>query len=189
MQMSADDHQDDDANYRGLLGNHSSWLRSVIVARLGTAEGVDDVLQEVNVAAIEQKAPLREPAALRAWLFQVAVRQSLLFRRKAGRYRKLIGRAESRHVMEDAEDLNPLGWLLSTERRGLIREALQELQGRDRELLVLKYVERWTYREIARHCGSTERAIESRVHRARASLRTLLARRNVVETDRVETDQ
>ena len=58
---------------------------------------------------------------------------------------------------------------------------------RDRELLVLKYVEGWSYRRIAEHRGSTERAIESRVHRARGRLRAVLTQLRVVDADQKET--
>lgn len=160
-----------------------SWLRSVIIARLGSAEGADDVLQEVRVAAIEQKAPLREPGALRSWLFQVAVRQSLLFLRRVGRYRRLLARAattmdDSRHTSE----MDGLRWLLHGERRQLIRQALREIDGRDRELLVLKYLEGWSYQQIAEVRGSSVRAVESRVCRARARLRQRLRQLEILDT-------
>lgn len=176
-----------DPEISSLLSTHRTWLRSVIVARLGSSDGADDVLQEVSVAAIEQKSPLRQSGAVRAWLFQLAVRQSLLFRRRMGRYRKLIGRAAGRAAEEDTE--GPLNWLMSLERRELVQTALNSLRGGDRELLVLKYVEAWSYRQIAEHRGSTERAIESRVHRARAHLRDLLKQMQVVELkDEVNDD-
>lgn len=166
-----------------LLQNCRSWLRSVIVARLGSTDGADDVLQEVHVAAIEQKSPIREPAAFRSWLFQVAVRQTLLFRRKTGRYRRLIKSTKEKTAVPESDDENPLAWLLCSERRVLVREALRQLQDREREFLVLKYVENWSYRKIAEHCGSTERAVESRVHRARANLRNQLRKRNVIDPE------
>lgn len=157
------------------------WLRSVVVARLGSAEGVDDVLQEVRVAAIEQKAPIREPGAFRGWLLQVAVRQSLLFLRRMGRYRRLLTSAADHGTaatLNQADD--GLSWLLQSERRALIRQALAELDGRDRELLILKYLEGWSYQQIADARGSTLRSVENRVCRARGRLRQRLQQLNIV---------
>ena len=41
-------------NWSDLLGQHERWLRTVIFARLGGHEGVDEVLQEVSLAAVRQ---------------------------------------------------------------------------------------------------------------------------------------
>lgn len=165
----------------GLLATHGGWLRSVIVARLGDPGGADDVLQEVHVAAIEQKAPLRQRSAAVSWLYQLAVRQSMLFRRGMGRHRRRMNEAAAREETKHIEDTDPLEWLLSAERRELIRAALQQLDGEQRELLILKYVEGWSYRQIAERTGRTERAVESHLHRTRLRLRELLTRLNVIE--------
>ena len=77
----------------------------------------------------------------------------------------------------DAEG-DPLHWLLSTERRRLVREALAELSGKDAEILLLKYTEDWSYRQLAEHLGTSCSAVESRLHRARAKLRSALRMRD-----------
>lgn len=178
---------DEQQEIDGVLAANRGWLRSVIAARLGTSDGADDVLQEVGVAVVEQKAPLQHQVSAKAWLFQIAVRQSLLFLRRVGRYRRHIGKAISRP--EHSEDEDPLSWLLSTERQELIREALQRLNGRDREFLILKYVEGWSYREIATAQNTTERSVESRVHRARHKLREHLRQLDVIDDSVVEKDK
>ncbi len=164
-----------------MLATHRGWLRSVIAARLGEAGAADDVLQEVSLAAIEQKSPLRNKTAVTAWLYQLAVRQVMQFRRKAGRHRKRLVEAAAVEETKQQYVGDPLSWLLSTERRELIREGLGRLSGEDRELLVLKYIEGWSYRQIAERTQKTERAVESKLHRARGRLREQLTRLNVVE--------
>jgi RNA polymerase sigma-70 factor (ECF subfamily) len=42
-------------------------------------------------------------------------------------------------------------------------------------MLLLKYTEDWSYQQIADHLGMTHDAVESRLHRARAKLRSELA--------------
>ena len=66
----------------------------------------------------------------------------------------------------------------------LIREALGRLPARDAEVLLLKYTENWSCRDLAEHLGQTEAAIESRLHRARRRLRDELAGSNVIEVRR-----
>jgi len=71
------------------LRQHDRWLRTVVYSRVGGMEGVDDVMQEVALAAVRHAATLPDADRLAPWLYRVAVRQSLLYRRKAGRRRKL----------------------------------------------------------------------------------------------------
>jgi RNA polymerase sigma-70 factor (ECF subfamily) len=76
---------------------------------------------------------------------------------------------------------DPLEWLLSDERMQLVRKALTGLPRRDRELLLLKYTEDWSYRQLADHLGVSCGAVESRLHRARKRLRHELARLHAIE--------
>jgi RNA polymerase sigma-70 factor (ECF subfamily) len=75
-----------------------------------------------------------------------------------------------------------LAWLLAEERQRLIRQALEQLPHRDRELLLLKYTEDWNYHQIAHHLGLSHSAVETRLHRARAKLRAKLLELEVIET-------
>jgi RNA polymerase sigma factor (sigma-70 family) len=160
-----------------VLSQHERWLRTVVYSRVGEWEGVEDVMQEVALAAVRQAAKLPDASRIAPWLYRVAVRQSLLYRRKAGRRRKLAdGYAQQVPPAEhDASYVNPLDWLLARERAQLVRVAMGQLANRDREILMLKYAEQWSYQQIAEHLGVTQSAVEARLHRARARLRAGLA--------------
>ena len=79
-------------DWPSVLAEHERWLRTVVCARLGEPQAIDEVMQEVSLAAIRQRAPISDPAKVGAWLYRLAVRHSLLHRRKQGRKRKLIDR-------------------------------------------------------------------------------------------------
>ena len=157
---------------------HAPWLRHVVLARVGEPAAVDDVLQEVALAAVRQQAPLRDPSKVGPWLHRLAVRQSLQHRRRQGRQRKLLQRYAERETPRehDTGSLDPLVWLVAEERRLLVRRALTHLRGGDTEILLLKYVQQWTYQQIAEHLGVSATAIESRLQRARSRLRSVLDR-------------
>ena len=166
------------------LARHERWLRCVVLARLGERQGVDEVLQEVSLAAVRQKAPIQDPTKVGPWLYRLAVTQSLLLRRNLGRKRKLIDRyaEQVRPTEGNSRFEDPLDWLLSEERRGLIRVALKQLAPRDAEILLLKYVEDWNYHQIAERLGISHSAVETRLHRARARMRAALTELQVVES-------
>jgi RNA polymerase sigma-70 factor (ECF subfamily) len=170
-------------DWSSVLAEHDRWLRTVVYARLREADAVDEVMQEVSVAAVEQRAPLADPTKVAPWLYRLAVVQSLLYRRKLGRRRKLTERYAQRFQPreQDTRFPDPLGWLLAEERRGRVRTALGRLARRDVEILLLKYTEDWSYRQLAEHLGITTSAVEARLHRARRRLRKQLTAMEVVE--------
>jgi RNA polymerase sigma-70 factor (ECF subfamily) len=163
------------SDWRVVWETHRRWLRSVVWARLGEGPAVDDVLQEVALAAAKGLPAVHDVAQAGPWLYRVAVRQVLLHRRRGGRRRRLEARFAVQTAPPPRDTNDPLRWLLAEEQRQLIRHALQQLPDRDAEILTLKYTEDWTYRDLATHLGVSVSAIEARLHRARRRLRTKLA--------------
>ena len=169
-------------DWSAALAQHDRWLRTIVLARVRERQAVDEVMQEVALAAVRQSAPLLDVAKVAPWLYRLAVRQSLLHRRKCGRKRKLeAGYAEQGLPVLSRPMADPLAWLIADERRTLIRQALGRLAARDREILLLKYTESWNYHQIAAHVGASHSAIEARLHRARQRLREELAVLEVVD--------
>jgi RNA polymerase sigma factor (sigma-70 family) len=187
MTLPSEPHRNDadptNARWSAALAEHGRWLRTVVLARLGGTEGVDEVMQEVAMAAIAEQSPIRDREKVAPWLYGLAVRQALMYRRRQGRRRKLIGRfaAAVRPLEQSPREADPLEWLLDEERRELVRQALARLARRDAEILLLKYTEGWSYRELAAHLGISTSAVETRLHRARARLRNQLAESQITE--------
>lgn len=169
-------------DWQRVLAEHAGWLRTVVLARVGEPQAVDEVMQEVALAAVSGRAPVADPAKVAPWLYRLAVRQSLLYRRKCGRQRKLIDRyAQIYQSNGKADAPDPLAWLVANERHELVRAALHTLHPLDAQVLMLKYAEDWSYDMIARHLGVSRSAVEARLHRARARLRERLAARQAAE--------
>jgi RNA polymerase sigma-70 factor (ECF subfamily) len=169
-------------DWQSALAQHERWLRTIVLARTGEPQAADEVMQEVALAAVAQRAPLQDPAKVAPWLYQLAVRQSLLYRRRMGRARKLTDQYAQRvRPGEGDGPVGPLDWLLATERRQLIRAALQTLPEADAEILLLKYTEGWNYHQIAAHLDMSHSAVEAKLHRARQKLRGALAQMQVID--------
>jgi RNA polymerase sigma-70 factor (ECF subfamily) len=158
------------------LGRHARWLRTVALARVGDAAAADDVMQEVATAAVEKGHQLRDPGSVAAWLYRLVVMGALQYRRRQGRRRKLIERYVDRlsPAEHHSRERDPLDWLLNDERTMMVRQALTKLPRRDAEILLLKYSEDWSYRQMAEHLGMSDSAVEARLHRARQKLRRVL---------------
>lgn len=170
-------------DWAAMLAVHDRWLRTLVFARLGERQAIEEVMQEVALAAVAQHAPLYDSSRVGAWLYRLTVRQVLLYRRRHGRLRRLIGTYANRrgNGQEFASTPDPLDWLLQDERRAMIRAALARLPRRDAEILLLKYTEDWSYQELAARLGISTSAVEARLHRARQRLRAAMIDTNVIE--------
>lgn len=177
-------------DWEAALSEHDRWLRTIVRSRVGEAAAVDEVMQEVALAAVRQAAPLSDATKVGPWLYRLAVRQSLLYRRKIGRQKKLTQRYTDkfRPTETDHRRPDPLSWILASERQKMIRIALDRLLPNDREILLLKYTESWSYHEIADHLGVSHSAVEARLHRARQRMKSELTALNVIDSSRSRGD-
>lgn len=182
-QHPEDESRASDAEFlRNAYEEHAPWLRTVVRHRLGEPQAVDDVMQEVALAVFRQTAPIRDPERVAPWLYRIAVRQTLMYRRSAGRRRNLQNNyaGEVRATGADNETTEPLRWLMNEERETCVRQAIDSLPELDREILMLKYTENWNYQQLAEHLGVTLHTVEYRLLRARKRLRQELTRLDVV---------
>lgn len=163
-------------DWEAALAQHERWLRAVIFARVREPHAVDEVMQEVALSAVRQKAPLHDPTKVAPWLYRLAVLNALMYRRKLGRRRRWLKRyGEEKRNLAPAQP-NPLDWLLAAERDEIVHTALRALPAKDAEILLLKYGQDWSYQEIADHLGISFSAVQTRLHRARQRLREELHR-------------
>lgn len=161
---------------------NESWLRTVVRSRVQESEAVEDIMQNIALALVRQRDAMREIGQMGAWLYQVAVRQVLMYRRTAGRRRNFENRlaSQAHPGVSPSKDLDPVASVLAAEEQQSVREAVTQLDELDRQVLMLKYVEGWTYRQLAEMLGVTEDTIEYRLLKARKRLKSLLEQR--VET-------
>jgi RNA polymerase sigma-70 factor (ECF subfamily) len=177
-----------------MLKAHEPWLRKVLRCRISDAHAVDDLFQEIAVAVFRQletrdhakgsaaaqprhdrssfKNTLPEnPEKVGPWLYRVAIRQAVNFHRKQSRKSqpKIVS-----DLVVPASSPEPLDWMLHQESDQTMASCIAQLNDGDREILMLKFTEHWSYRQLADHLGISIRAVEHRLLKARKKLRNLL---------------
>jgi len=164
-------------DWQQVLSRHRRWLTTVLLARGVEASAVEEVLQEVGAAALAGADRLRDPTKVAPWLYRIAVVSALQHRRQLGRHKKLLrSYADQAASVSSSVEADPLDWLLAEEQRQLVRQAIEHLPPRDAEMLLLKYTEDWSYRQLAEHLGISTSAVEALLHRARDKMRRALAK-------------
>jgi RNA polymerase sigma-70 factor (ECF subfamily) len=176
-----------------LLTRHRGRLRQMVALRIDRrmAARVDpsDVVQEALADAAQGLSDyLRvRPLPFYPWLRQFAWERLLqLHRRHLKAKRRSVSREQLRifDVADESEAVladrlvnsgsSPSARLLAAELRERVRAALESLEPNDREVLVLRYLEQLTTKEIAAVLGITEAAVKTRHRRALERLRRRL---------------
>ena len=135
-------------------------------------DAVDDVVQEVFLIALTRLKGFRGDSSLATWLMGITVNRCRVHRRRSALrltwLRRMWSRAET-----NREPATSAGDDDETSRQ--VREAVADLPPRDREVIVLFYLEDFSVAQIAQLLGAKNNAVEVRLHRARRRLKTKLA--------------
>jgi RNA polymerase sigma-70 factor (ECF subfamily) len=126
----------------------------------------------VFLSAFNQLGRFRGESKLGTWLTVITLNKCRTHRKRwFARWRTLRGKREScasgfAPAADDAARRD--------ETSAQVRMAVQKLRPRDREVIVLHYLEQHDVAEIARLLGVSHNAVEVRLHRARQRLKGLL---------------
>jgi RNA polymerase sigma factor (sigma-70 family) len=155
---------DEDAAHE-FFDRYAARIRRFIANSLGAAtDEADDILQETFIALADALPFFRGDSSLFTFACAIAHRKVLSLIRTNARRARLMSAA-------------PISEHASPHDAGADREfnsALSQLRPEYREVLILKYVEEIGVSEIARILRISEHAVESRLARARKSLRKSL---------------
>lgn len=152
-----------------------SWLRTVIRARIGFHEAVvEDLLAELTAEVLASEGRLQDIEHLQPWLYRIAIRKVANYKRRVSRERRIQRKIcfDSTQTSEvDAAQRQPLELMLDNENGESLRDALDRLPPQERELLMLKYVHEWNYKQLEEHLGIGIHKITYRLRQARMRLR------------------
>jgi len=136
---------------------------------LGNQERALDALQEVWIRAFRGIRKLKDPGSLRPWLYRIAYGVSVdRIRREVSRVR-----AEETHS-EGFDETAEIGFDAGDV--AAIHQALDQLDLRHREVLVLHFIEDFSVAEVATVIGCPEGTVKSRIHHAKKAMKELLLR-------------
>jgi len=152
-----------------LFERFGPYVARIGLRLLGREAEVDDLIQDVFIAALRQRHQVREPAAFRSWLAIIAVRTARRYLRKR-KLRAFVG-LDSGAALE----LRDRG--MSPERRALLTrvyQVLDQIPVEQRLAWTLRYVEGEKLEDVAERCGCSLATAKRRIAGAQSRLESEL---------------
>jgi RNA polymerase sigma-70 factor, ECF subfamily len=136
----------------------------------------DDLVQATMVQLLRHLPSFRGDANFSTWLFRVAANEALMLLRSRKRLRaRMTDSSEFESMLEHVpSEVDLDGTADDRARETHVRAALSDLPDEYRDVVVAHYHLDLGLQEIADRFNLTESAVRSRLHRARARLRTIL---------------
>jgi RNA polymerase sigma factor (sigma-70 family) len=161
------------AAYEELVRMHQAIAFRVALVNAGDRADAEEAVQDAFVKAHRALGRFRDGAPFRPWLLRIVANEARNRRRAAGRRAALPLRAVAAVAPGDAAP-SPEATVLTTERRRELLDALARLDGRDREVLVHRYLLELDEQETAEALGVRRGTVKSRTSRALERLRAAI---------------
>jgi len=175
----------DERAFEEMVLSYQKKVFNIAYRMLGNIEEAKDLAQDVFVAIFNSIKELREEAKFEAWLTQVTINHCRN-RWKYLRRRKYFDSDSLDDPLETENGAIPRQIPCSSENpelfyekkviQQLVQQGLLRLKEDQRELVVLRDLQGFSYEEIGRLFHLPEGTIKSRLHRARMELKGILER-------------
>ena len=172
----------DRAAFEQLVRAESPRLYRVILRLVRDEDEAESLLQETFLQAYKRLPTFRRESKLTTWLYAIGINLARASLRKSRRMTSL-SEAEMEHLQprflmgqytEPYETWNPQKLAERTERRDLVRAAIEKLPEEGRTIVTLRDIEGLSTAETAEILQISEGAARVRLHRARQALRKML---------------
>jgi RNA polymerase sigma-70 factor (ECF subfamily) len=172
----------DERAFNELVETYEQRVFRLVFRMLGRRDEAEDMAQEVFVQVFKAVTTFRGDSKLSTWIYRIAVnlcknRIKYLSRRHEGSQQELEPVAE-RAPLSQAKGVTfgdvarPDHMVEGYQIEQIVKHCIAEIEPDFREVLVLRDVEDLTYEEIAEITGLADGTVKSRIHRARAMLKT-----------------
>ena len=162
----------DDSAFGAIVEQHAAEVAALANRLLGWPGDVDDVVQEVFIAALVGLKKFRGESSLRTWLFTITVNKCRSFRFRRLRHLRSVTLEEAAAL--ESRDRSGEKAALDQETLARVRRAVQVLPQKYREIVVLRYLQGLEVSEIRELLGITNNVMQVRLNRARKRLREQL---------------
>lgn len=173
--------QGDETAMGELVARYATPLLNYLARMTGDRGEAEDLFQETFLRVHSNARSFRQASRFKPWLFTIATRVAIDAIRKRCRrpafvsWDKIEGdRVPANQNALRATDSNPGSDMLRSEKRELVKQAVESLPARQRAALVLSYYQGLSYSEVAKVMKCSTGTIKTHMSRALGTLARLL---------------
>jgi len=159
----------DKSAFGRIVEEYSADVAAFANRLLGWPEDVDDVVQNILLAAFLGLKKFRCECSLKTWLFTITINECRNYRYKQILRLKIFSKAADKVSLSPAHSAEKAP--MDNETFDRIRRAIKALPAKYREPLVLKYLQELPTNEISRILGISQNTLQVRLTRARKRLK------------------
>jgi RNA polymerase sigma-70 factor, ECF subfamily len=169
-----------EAAFDWLVTHYHAPVFNLILGMLGDPTDAADGTQEVFLKAFKGIRNFRQGSSLKTWLYRIAIREALNYRRWFKRHLQknvsIDAEPEEGHAKLEIEDMNatPFDRLASREIQSVVQDALNQVPDVFRSAVILRDLEGLSYEEVAEVLECSVGTVKSRILRGRRALKELL---------------
>ena len=158
-----------------LLTQHKTALKRFVRFKISDREDAEDIIQEVLIAAYRQYGQLKRKESFQSWLIGIARNKCMDWYRKKAAVMEISLEA----LTEKAVGYNRMGLTV----RETVRETLDALPDKDRQILYLYYFKELPQQEIAKRLQIPLGTVKSRLYTAKQNFKQQYPYRKEGEND------
>lgn len=156
--------QGDDSAFDGIVKKYSTEIAVLANRLLGWPGEVEDVVQDIFLAAFVGLKKFRCECSLKSWLFTITINKCRTYR-----YKRFLWQRQTIHKLPPNRPADEE--LMDNDTFNLVRQTVIALPAKYREAIVLRYLQELSISESSRILGIPENNLHVRLNRARELLR------------------
>lgn len=171
----------DQKAYTDLLETYRDQIYILLVKMVGNKEEAEDLTIETFAKAFKNLPAFRPDFAFSTWLFRIATNSGIDYLRKKKLKTLSIDVTVEENDGEDkrrldirSNDSDPEELMMFEQKANLLREFVDKLKPRYKNLIELRYYQQLSYEEIAEQTGMPLGTVKAQLFRARDLLHNVM---------------
>ena len=173
-------------SFEKLIENSKSKAYNIAFRYLNNQEDAMDAVQESYIKVFKGLNSFKGNSAFDTWVYRIVINTCNDFVRKNTKNKEnySIYYEDGEQIKELSQimdtDSQPEQVLMKTEINRYILDCLERLPNEQKEAIILRDIQNFSYEEIGKILNCSEGTIKSRIHRGRNTLRLMINKRELV---------
>lgn len=152
-----------------LMVSHQAALNAFVFSMLPGSSDADDVVQEVNALVWKKRSEFQIGTNFKEWVFSIAKFKVMALWRD--QKRKKVWAVPEETLTKLMEDATQIADSETDIRQDALRECIRQLSPKERSLILSRYMQGNSLKEVADSVGRKAENLKGTMHRIRLSLR------------------